>query len=441
MVQEKSVEQWLGDGGFTPFHKRIVLITGFAWTFVAMEIILISLVVGPILTEFRAPQENYEVYSFLLSSTLVGSFIGSLVIGPLADRKGRRLAFQLSILWYSIFTALSAASWNWESLFLLRLIAGLGLGGMLVVDPSILSEYLPPQSRGRFLVFLDFFWPLGFLLAIGLTYYFMVVLTNSWRLLFVVAAFPAFMAFVFRLTIPESPYFLARSGRMKEAAEVLAMATGRQVDVSSILPESERKRVPILDLLRMKLIRASIVTIIVWIALNFSYYGLFLWLPYVLGEVTQQVLSAFYPFLVLSAFAQFPGYLTSMYLVEKWGRRGTLALFLILGGISGYAFAVARDFVTLVSSLFFVSFFNLGAWGAVYPYTAELFPTQLRSSAFGMAEGVGKITAILAPIVFARLLGVSESIVLPLTVIAVLMLVGGFCAAALGRETKGEHFV
>src|SRR5437867_5053856 len=228
----RTVEEVLREGGFTAFHRRIVAITGFAWTFVAFEIIIISLVLPVIGSEFGifnlstfAPTDPVQ-YGWVAAATLIGSFIGSLTLGRVADARGRRTVFLVSILWYSVFTAATALSWNVASVFGLRLLAGLGLGGMLVVDPAILSEFLPPQSRGRFMVLLDFFWPLGFLLAIGFWWAFIVQgITvgglDSWRLLFLVAAFPAFIAFLARVAIPESPFYYARHGKLDAAGSVL----------------------------------------------------------------------------------------------------------------------------------------------------------------------------------------------------------------------------
>jgi putative MFS transporter len=437
LLTTRSVEELLGEVGLTRFQKLIIAVSGFAWTFVAMEILLISFVLPTIQGEWKFGE---LIFGVLASATLVGSFIGSIVLGRISDRRGRRIVFQLSVLWYSIFTALTAVSWNVESLFALRLLAGLGLGGMLVVDPAMLSEFLPPQSRGRFLVFLDFFWPIGFFFALLLSYYFLAILGNDWRLLFVAAAFPAFIAFIFRRMVPESPYYLARSGRIEEAGKVLSKVTGRLISAADIKPEASAQRMGISSLFSRNLLRSSGVTIAVWIALNFSYYGLFLWLPTVLPTSRGFDPGNVYVNLVYSAIAQFPGYLTSMYLVERWGRRNTLATFLILGGLSGYVFATATSYATFIAGLFFVSFFNLGAWGAVYPYTAELYPTQLRATGFGLAEGVGKTTAILAPIVFGLLLTMTENVIAPLTSVAILMLLGGLVAVAVGRETKGKPF-
>jgi len=445
----KTVEDVLREGGFTRFHRRVVAITGFAWTFVAFEIILISFVLPKVFETFGIDANAQPVLYFLVTSaTLMGSFIGSLVLGRLADARGRRMVFLASILWYSLFTALTALSWDPWSVFGFRLLAGLGLGGMLVVDPSVLSEFLPPQSRGRFMVLLDFFWPIGFLLAIGFWWVFIVsnvtvASLDPWRVLFVVAAFPAFIAFLVRVTIPESPFYYARHGRLREAAEVLGRITGKPVDPATLSREQAVPRAPVSALFQGVLLRRSAVTIIVWIALNFSYYGLFLSLPFALpifGAVGADpgMLALFF---VVSALAQFPGYGVSMVLVERWGRKRTLALFLLLGGVSGYAFATATELWALFVSLAFVSFFNLGAWGAVYPYTSELFPTQYRATGFGMAEGVGKITAILGPVIFGALYASTQGVIAPLTSIAVVMVLGGVFLAALGPETKGQAFV
>src|SRR5213080_2169789 len=239
----RDVEELLRAGGFSRFHRKAVLVTGVAWTFVAMEILLVGLVQ----TIFTAKWNLNGTWAGLInSSALAGSLFGSLVLGRLADRIGRRTIFQYAILWYAVFTALTAVAWGPWSVMMLRFLAGIGLGGMLVVDPSMLAEYLPPQRRGRMLVFLDFWWPVGLLVATGLSYIFLGPTFDrfgdwSWRYLFLAAAFPAFLAFVVRRTLPESPYFLARQGRSEEAAQVLTEITGRQVEPGAIsAPEEPR---------------------------------------------------------------------------------------------------------------------------------------------------------------------------------------------------------
>jgi putative MFS transporter len=309
---------------------------------------------------------------------------------------------------------------------------------MLVVDPSLLAEYLPPQRRGRFLVFLDFFWPVGLLLATGLSWLFLDQVGGDWgwRWLFLAASFPAFLAFAARLSLPESPYFLVRRGRLGEAAEVLEEITGRKVAPDE-LAAPEEPRSSVRELVSKRLRSTSGLIVLVWIALNISYYGLFLWLPFVLQGEKQFSLNV-YVLLALSALSQFPGYAASIWLVERIGRKPTLALFLALGGVSALTFALADSAPVYVAALFFVGFFNLGAWGAVYPYTSELFPTRVRSSAFGMVEGFGKGAAIGGPYLFGALIDWTGDTVWSLIFIAAVMAVGAV-VVLFGRETRGAR--
>ncbi len=429
-----DVEDVLRAGGFTRFHRKAVLVTGAAWTFVAMEILLVGFTV-PLFTGLWELSGSFA--GWIAASALAGSLVGSLVLGRLADRIGRRQIFVASILWYAVFTGLTALSWGPGSLSAFRFLAGIGLGGMLVVDPSLLAEYLPPQRRGRFLVFLDFFWPIGLLLATGLSWLFLEQVGGDWgwRYLFLVASFPAFLAYVARLSLPESPYFLARRGRKEEAARVLTHITGNHVASASLeaAPEPSSSAA---ELGGAALRRSSLMIVAVWIALNISYYGLFLWLPFVLAGDAYDL--DIYLLLALSALSQFPGYAAAIWLVEVLGRRRTLSIFLVLGGLSVFAFAIADSTPVYVAALFFVGFFNLGAWGAVYPYTSELFPTRLRSTAFGLVEGVGKGAAIGGPYLFGYLLDVTGDTVWSLAFVALVMGAGGL-VVLLGRETRGAR--
>src|SRR3989344_5382431 len=187
-IKAKSVEAILQTAGLTSFGKKIVLITGLAWTFVGMEILLVAFILPVFASLWKL---DGLALGMIGSSALMGSFVGSMFLGRLTDKIGRRPIFLYSILWYSFFTALTAFAFDPVSLFLFRFLAGIGLGAMLVVDPSLLSEYLPPQSRGRYMVFLDFFWPIGNLLALGLAYFFLQVGGGNWQGLFLAASLPA----------------------------------------------------------------------------------------------------------------------------------------------------------------------------------------------------------------------------------------------------------
>ena len=176
--------------------------------------------------------------------------------------------------------------------------------------------------------------------------------------------------------------------------------------------------------------------VLVWIALNISYYGLFLWLPFVFRAraVLDRRLRCCSRYRALS---QFPGYFASMWLVERIGRKPTLAISSPRRRVRVRVRSRRHGGRVSSAALFFVGFFNLGAWGAVYPYTAELFPTRLRSSAFGMVEGFGKGAAIGGPYLFGALIDWTGSTVWSLMFVALVMALGAV-VVLFGRETRGQ---
>jgi putative MFS transporter len=243
------------------------------------------------------------------------------------------------------------------------------------------------------------------------------------------------MTFVVRRTLPESPYYLARTGRRDDAARVLTKITGRPV-AAAHLDAPQEARSSIRELFTRSLARADALMIGVWVALNISYYGLFLWLPFVLNG--DKFTIDLYLLLTLSALSQFPGYAAAIWLVERIGRKPTLAAFLLLGGLSGYSFAAADSATVYVISLFFVGFFNLGAWGVVYTYTPEMYPTRLRGTGAGWAAACGRVFAFLAPLSIAYQIAVFGGDQTVFVVFTVVMVLGGLVVLALGPETRGR---
>ncbi|MGY5884611.1 MFS transporter [Modestobacter lacusdianchii] len=140
-----------------------------------------------------------------------------------------------------------------------------------------------------------------------------------------------------------------------------------------------------------------------WFSINFAYYGAFIWLPTLLVANGFSLVRSF-GFTLLITLAQLPGYAAAALLIERWGRRPTLAVFL-LGSAAGAAlFAGAGGETAVLVTGMVLSFSNLGAWGALYAVTPEVYPTPLRATGAGAAAGFGRIASIAAPLSVPRLL-------------------------------------
>lgn len=425
------IEEILETKEISHIQNNILWIARLSWSFVAMEIILISFTL-PLFTHIFNLNE-FEI-GLLASSVLLGDIVGAVIFGRFSDRIGRRPLFQVSLLWYSIFTALTSLSNSFSEVFLYRFLAGIGLGGMLVIDPALLSEFLPPKKRGRLMVSLDLFWPIGSIIALALTYLFLVILQGNWRGLFLAAAFPAFMIALFRFLVPESPFYLAKIGKRNEAVKILTKITNKNIKENEITFAIEEKGS--YSELFTNYSKRVFAMLAAWCALNYTYYGLFLWLPNVLAILNLYGNNIWF-FLSLTFIFQIPGYLSAMYLVEKWGRKSTLVTYLLLSGISGIAMGIFTQNVLLFTLvMLMVSFFNLGAWGSVYPFTSELFPTKLRGKSFGLAEGIGKIVAVLGPLIFGYIYTATFNVTIPLLVTMIIAVIGALLVLILAPETK-----
>ncbi|MDN6460613.1 MAG: MFS transporter, partial [Corynebacterium flavescens] len=131
---------------------------------------------------------------------------------------------------------------------------------------------------------------------------------------------------------------------------------------------------------------------------NLSYYGAFIWIPSLLVADGFSLVKSF-TFTLIITLAQLPGYAAAAWLIEVWGRRITLAVFLIGSAVAAGCYGFASSDATIIAAGCLLSFFNLGAWGALYAIGPELYPTSLRGSGTGAAAGFGRIASIIAPLI------------------------------------------
>jgi putative MFS transporter len=379
-------------------------------------------------------------------------FFGASIAGTLADRHGRRAVFQVTLLAYSLFTGLSALAFNATSLMVVRFLTGLGLGGELPVASTLVSELAPAARRGWLVVLLESFWAWGSILAALIGY--LVIPTLGWQAAFLVGALPALYVFVLRRNIPESPRYLIAHGRAREAEEIVARieaeSVGRAgqpipIGVAALGATAPARPVGLADLWGRAYVRRTIALWAMWATMNFSYYGIFLWLP---SQFVRKGLSIEQALLfnLIIALAQVPGYFAAGLLVERLGRRLTLVLFLVLCALGAWMFGQAtmpeRIEPAMVPAILtwgtVISFFNLGAWGVVYAYTPELYPTEVRGTGTGWATAFGRLWAILAPLSIPLQIAWFGSAANVFVAFVGLMLIGAAVVFALGEETRGR---
>lgn len=224
------------------FHYTLLWVIGLGWMFDAMDTGLISFILAKMAEDWHmSPTEK----GWVVSIGFVGMAIGAVCSGGLADRIGRKTVFAATLVIYSLATAACAFAPNLTWLLVFRFIVGLGLGGQLPVAVTLVSEYIPAQVRGRFIVLLESFWGLGWLCAALVAYF--VIPKFDWHMAFLIGGIPALYAIVIWFKVPESIPYLINRGRIVEA-HALVQQIERQCGVHVIehivvKPVAEKKTV------------------------------------------------------------------------------------------------------------------------------------------------------------------------------------------------------
>lgn len=421
--------------GLGRFQWRLLGVSGLVWAGDAMEVIGIGFIIPSVIATFGVSGAQAGLVGSLF---FAGMLFGAWGFGALGDRLGRRKVFLITILMNSVFALLSAVAPSFALLLVCRFLNGLAVGGTLPVDYAIMAEYLPKRQRGRFLVYLESFWALGTVAAALIAWAVVPQLPETgWRWILAVNALPGVLGFWVRLSVPESPRFLLLRGDLEGARRVLArVARINRVELElntlAAAPPTPRRNTTA-ALFSPTLAPRTLLLGLVWLGLSFGYYGVFTWLRPIFIEQGVAVLATYW-FLIVLALAQLPGYALAAFLLERWGRRLTLALFLFASAAASMLFAVSAAPSVVIGASLLLSFSLLGAWGALYAATPENYPTEVRATGMGVMGAVARAGGIVA----AQLGGVLLTLSFPLALglYAVSLGVAGLAALLLRDDRR-----
>jgi SP family sugar:H+ symporter-like MFS transporter len=384
-----------------------------------------------------AIQAHFQVGAALtgvtVSSALLGSAVGAAVAGGLADRIGRIRVMQIAAILFvisAICSALPVAIWN---LALWRVIGGVAIGIASVIAPAYIAEVAPAVYRGRLASLQQLAIVLGIALSQLINYGLAAAAGGSasgaigplqaWQWMLGVAAIPALIYLVVASSIPESPRYLVRVGKVERAREILAKIEIGDADqkIAEIEQALGGEHKPKLSDLRG---RVGVLPI-VWVGMAIAalqqfvginvifYYSSSLWHSVGIGESKSLLLSLF------TSIVNLIGTLIAMALVDRIGRKpllviGSIGMTISLA-VTGWAFNFAHvvgdnaqlpyqwGVVALISASAFVLFFA-GSWGVVmWVLLGEMFPPRIRAAALAVGTATNWIANWLVTVTFPSL--------------------------------------
>ncbi|MCZ8513276.1 MFS transporter [Paenibacillus filicis] len=336
---------------------------------------------------FLKPQFNLSTTQsgLLLTATDLGGIIGLLISGYLADKYGRRAVFSIDLIIFTLFALLSGFSQNFLEIYITRFILGMAIGADIPVITSFLGEIAPSNRRGRFIAFTpQFFQIMGTVAASALGLIFKDAGVDVWRWLFIAGAIPSAIIFLARRSLPESPVWLAKNGRIEEA-EIAAKKIGVTINLQEISPVQTRFK----ELLTAKFL-VPLAIVYVWGILHcvlspFSQKAT----PYILKYGVGSSTTASFVLTMIIQVGAIIGMYAGSIAIDKTNRKVTGTIGLFLTG----AFYILTAFVGIPShSMIIMGAFyfilNLFYWTFIptlsYVWGTEIFPSRIRGTANGI---------------------------------------------------------
>ncbi len=448
MTSIATISQRLERLPITGYQRAIFAVIASAWFFDCVDVATMTFILSSIKKEFALGADQAGA---LASMSFLGMFIGAGLSGLLADRFGRCVVFRWSIVIWGLSSLACAFAPDIQTLMILRVVLGIGMAMELPVGQSLVCEYIPAKKRGTYVALLEGAWPVGFIAAGVLAHFILPVW--GWRGAFIAEAIPALIVLVIRRIVPESPRWLAETGKLEEAEAVMEKieanvkkalktdklpepeSTEKSSVESSLAKEKEMKAHPFIQLFKGEYRKRTIMVWTLWFFALLGYYGLTTWL----GALLEQkgfTMAKSTNYITLISLAGIPGFVSAAFLVEAWGRKSVMIATLLGSAVMAYFYGTADSIPVIVGFGLAMQFFMFGMWSVLYAYTPELYPTHARATGSGFASSIGRIGALIGPMVVGILVSsVGQSGVFALA--AACFVVAALAVLILGKETKG----
>ena len=421
------------------FHAVVLIVAALSLFFDTLDTVVTGFAFAAFRTEWGLGGRALGITSAV---GLGGYLVGSILVGFLADRFGRKAVMTWSLALYSLFSAARALSDGIETFVILNFFTWLFVGMESCVVPPYLAELWPSRLRGRFNGFMMGFFALG--VALSPVWALLLLPNFGWRWTLALTAPFALLIGAMRVVLPESPRWLLSQGRDAEAEAVVASIERRVArSHGGVLPPVTPAAVQLSPrrVQRRAIVAAAVLplTLMLWLVW-FTEYGVLYTFLSVLPTLLATdgfsiVRSTQFSVVIFSGFI--PGYTFSGYLLDLVGRKYWLMLCFAGVAVSGTLFGFAATPAGIMVCAWFSAFFLGNASTAIYTYTPELYPTEIRTTAMGIASAWGRaggIALLLAFGIFSVLQGR-----LALFVVSDALLLASIAAVALvGPVTKGR---
>lgn len=348
--------------------------------------------------------------------------MGSMLLGTLADRIGRRWAIVICVLLFSVFTALAGLSNNPLTFIALRFLSGLGMGGIVPNVSALMTEYAPKKIRSLLVTLMTCGYAGGGIVAALVGKH--LIEAYGWQSVFIVAGLPVILIPFILKYMPESPSFLLGQGRNDRVMEIF-----KKLRPDIQFEPGCQWTLPAMDAVgggsigRLFSEKRCFSTLMFWIAGIagcFIVYSLSSWLVKLIGMAGYD-LGLSLNFLIAFNVGVLFVSLCGAYVADRLGLKWVMVSLFIVAGVALMLLAHGQQPLLLVVAIVGAS--TLGPQILLYTYAAQFYPTSICSTGVGFFSGLGRVGAVLAPIVTGYLITMKLPLVQNFMVIAAVTLI------------------
>lgn len=431
-MQQIDVHALAGRSRFNGFHGLVLFWCVLILIIDGYDLAVVGAALPSIMKDMGVDATSAGI---MAGSALLGTMLGAIFLGTWADRIGRPRMIAVCVAFFSLFTAAAGLTSDPISFSVARFIAGLGIGGVLPIVTAQMGEFAPSNLRTRLVTLVFAGYSVGGIL-VALTAK-QLIEGYGWQWVFYVAGLPVLLIPLILKTMPESLSFLVKKGDQRQLRAIAARIAPEQVHAMDAVyvgsPTDKARAAPVRSLFEEG---RGISTVMIWVAFMtglFMVYALNSWLTKLMAMAGYSLGSAL-NFVIVFNVGAIVGAIGGGLLSDKFNIKHVLIGFYAVGAISLTALAYTKSTELLFLAVFIVGASTLGTQLLAYAYAGDFYSPATRSTGVGFASGVGRIGAIVAPVLIGWLVSLKLPMEQNFMAIAVAGLLGAVAVTFVNQS-------
>ncbi|EOR04457.1 MFS transporter [Acinetobacter tandoii] len=401
-TQTLNINTVVDEAKFTPFHWSVLIWCLLIIIFDGYDLVIYGVALPLLMQEWGLS----AVQAGLLASTaLFGMMFGAMSFGTLSDKLGRKKTIMICVAIFSGFTFLGAFASSPVEFGILRFLAGLGIGGVMPNVVALMTEYAPKRIRSTLVAIMFSGYAIGGMASALLGAW--LVADHGWKIMFFIAGIPFVALPIIWKFLPESLMFLTKKGETAQVAEIVQKISPEQklnAETRFVLNDViAGDEAPLRALFQQGRMFSTLMFWVAFFMCLLMVYALGSWLPKLMIQAGYS-LGASMLFLFALNIGGMVGAIGGGALADRFHLKPVLSIMFTVGALALILLGFNSPQAVLYTLIAVAGAATIGSQILLYTFVAQFYPTAVRSTGMGWASGIGRIGAIVGPILTGALL-------------------------------------